>query len=118
MRILYRSREESARGNEKRAARIREFVTAHSTSFTQETISAYESGKHYPGVASLLKLSKTFHASCDYILGLSNVRLPEQSISQINKNHILLEKWSKMDSRQRSLALAYMDGLLDMTEKQ
>lgn len=84
----------------------------------QETISAYESGKHYPSVASLLKLSKTFHASCDYILGLSNVRLPEQSISQINKNHILLEKWSKMDSRQRSLALAYMDGLLDMTEKQ
>ena len=30
---------------------------------SQETISAYESGKHYPSVAALLRLSEIFHAS-------------------------------------------------------
>ena len=43
---------------------------------SQETISAYESGKHYPSVAALLRLSEIFHASCDYILGLSDIRFP------------------------------------------
>ena len=83
----------------------------------QETISAYESGKHYPSVASLLRLSRIFHASCDYILGISDVRLPDQNINKTNQEYILLEKWNRLNARQRSLALAYMDGLLDMAEK-
>ena len=41
---------------------------------SQEAVSAYENGKHYPSVSTLLKLSAIFHASCDYILGLSDIR--------------------------------------------
>lgn len=50
---------------------------------SQETISAYENGKHYPSVAALLKLSEIFHASCDYILGLSEVRYPQENTKEL-----------------------------------
>ena len=30
---------------------------------SQETVSAYESGKHYPSVAILIRLSEIFHTS-------------------------------------------------------
>lgn len=41
---------------------------------TQETVSAYEIGKHYPSVKSLLKMVDLFDASIDYILCLSDIR--------------------------------------------
>lgn len=78
---------------------------------SQETISAYESGKHYPSVAALLKLSKIFHASCDYILGLSDIRFPYK-ISDLSKDEFqLLNKWNTLDSRKKELLLAYLEGL-------
>ena len=41
---------------------------------TQETISAYENNVHMPSLAALMKMSKIFNASMDYIMGQSNVR--------------------------------------------
>ena len=41
---------------------------------SQETVSAYEKGKHYPSVSTLIQLFQLFHVSCDYILGLSDCR--------------------------------------------
>ena len=80
---------------------------------SQETISAYESGKHYPSVSSLVKLSQIFNASCDYILGISPIRFPaQQSIN--NKDSVILSKWSILDSRQQELVLSYIKGLIDM----
>ena len=43
-------------------------------SVSQETVSAYENGKHFPSVQSLIKISEIFNVSCDYILGLSDVK--------------------------------------------
>lgn len=80
---------------------------------SQETISAYESGKHYPSVASLLKLSQIFNSSCDYILGLSDIRVPNKK-STPNVDTVLLTKWSLLDNHQRDLAIAYINGLIDM----
>lgn len=80
---------------------------------SQETISAYESGKHYPSVASLLKLSQIFNSSCDYILGLSDVRFPSHKNAP-NVDTVLLTKWSLLDNHQRDLAIAYINGLIDM----
>lgn len=78
---------------------------------SQETISAYESGKHYPSVASLLKLSQIFHTSCDYILGLSNIRLPYQIKDLTTEEHLFLVKFNTLDARKKELLLAYLDGL-------
>ncbi|MBR1931190.1 MAG: helix-turn-helix transcriptional regulator, partial [Lachnospiraceae bacterium] len=41
---------------------------------TQETISAYEHGRHMPSLEALMKMSDFFNASMDYIMGLSDVR--------------------------------------------
>lgn len=78
---------------------------------SQETISAYESGKHYPSVTALLKLSEIFHASCDYILGVSDIRFPYKISDLSPQEHTLLLKWNSLDSRKKELLLAYIDGL-------
>lgn len=79
---------------------------------SQEAVSAYENGKHYPSVATLLKLSNIFHASCDYILGLSESRYITK-IDQIPDDEgMLLEKWRSLDERKKAVLLAYADGLL------
>lgn len=78
---------------------------------SQETVSAYESEKHYPNVASLLKLSEIFHASCDYILGLSDVRWPYQSASLTPIEEKLLAEWNTLSDQKKALLSAYLDGL-------
>lgn len=35
-------------------------------------VSSYESGSRYPSYESLIKLSKMFHVSTDYLLGLTS----------------------------------------------
>lgn len=79
---------------------------------SQETISAYENGKHYPSVAALLKLSEIFRASCDYILGLSEVRYPQTNTRLTLEESQLLNKWNSLDNRKKELLCAYLDGLI------
>lgn len=81
---------------------------------SQETISAYESGKHYPSVTALMKLSQIFQASCDYILGLSNVRFALPSTALTDSEYLLLQKWKHLNMHQKDIALAYIDGLISM----
>ena len=40
---------------------------------TQETISAYEHNRHLPSLTALMKMSRLFDVSMDYIMGLSDV---------------------------------------------
>lgn len=79
----------------------------------QETISAYESGKHYPSVQSLLKMSELFGASCDYILGVSNIRKPVKEGLLPNDEAGLLYQYRKLGSIQKAKAAAYLEGLAE-----
>lgn len=79
---------------------------------SQETISSYESGKHYPNVSNLIKLSQLFHASCDYILGISDVRHPYQKDDLKDDEQLLLEKYNVLESQKKALLHAYLEGLL------
>lgn len=79
---------------------------------SQETISSYESGKHYPSVSNLLKLSELFHASCDYILGVSDVKHPYKREDLKNDELLLLEKYSILENQKKALLHAYLEGLL------
>lgn len=78
---------------------------------SQETVSAYESEKHYPSVASLIHLSKIFHASCDYILGLSPVRNPSVPGSLGHEEQYVVERFQRLPRRKKELFLAYLRGL-------
>lgn len=79
---------------------------------SQEAVSAYENGKHYPSVSTLLKLSDIFHASCDYILGLSDTRYISNMGQTPEDEMILLDKWRALDEKRKAVLLAYADGLL------
>ena len=79
---------------------------------SQETVSAYEKEKHFPSFSQLVRLSKLFHASIDYIMGLSDVRNPSNTAirSDLQK---LLACCMYLEKTQVELATAYVQGLLD-----
>lgn len=77
----------------------------------QETISAYEHGKHYPSLASLIKMTEIFNAGIDYIMGLSDVRNPIKSLSK--DEQLALSLYKSLSKAKKELALAYMQGLTD-----
>lgn len=79
---------------------------------TQETVSAYEIGKHSPSVKSLLRMASLFDVSIDYILGLSDIRKAstDKILSQDESKFILL--YRKMNPHQKEKILAFMQGQL------
>ena len=79
---------------------------------SQETVSSYENGKHYPSVQTLLRLSEIFKASCDYILGLSDVRNVMTACSSPEEAN-LTALYRSLYPQERKLAQAYMQGLVD-----
>lgn len=80
---------------------------------SQETISAYEIGKHYPSVEILIKMSKLFSASFDYILGYSNIRLPKTENCLLDDEMKALALYRALNSMQRNKVISYMQGMLD-----
>ena len=85
---------------------------------SQETVSAYEMGKHYPSVKSLIKLRDIFGVNIDYILGLSNDRYHPLQISDLRDDEIaLLQIYRKLDVSGREQAKAYMEGYLAAIQK-
>ncbi len=83
---------------------------------SQETVSAYENQKHYPSFLQLVKLSDLFHASIDYIMGLSEVRVPK-NVSDREDISALLHLSSRMTDTQIQLALSYVQGILDSSNE-
>lgn len=80
---------------------------------SQETVSAYENQKHYPSFVQLVKLSNLFHASIDYIMGLSQVRSPSPAEDGTESLHRLTALAAQLDPQQRERVLAYIQGILD-----
>ena len=78
---------------------------------SQETVSAYEKGKYYPSFQTLLKLSKIFNSSIDYIMGLTDIN--DFSVTLSQEESILLNLYCKLEETQKEKALAYMQGLYD-----
>lgn len=79
---------------------------------SQETISAYESGRHFPSYIKLVQLSELFGVSIDYLMGRSEV--PNPIKSELTENErCLLNNYRKLDDLHRAKAEAYLQGLLD-----
>ena len=74
----------------------------------QETISAYEIGKHYPGAKALIQLSNLFSTSIDYILGLSDIRLPVSESCLPDDEAQLLNIYRNLNITDKEKALSYM----------
>ena len=75
----------------------------------QETISAYEHGKHYPSINSLIKMMEIFNVGIDYIMGFSNVRNPVEELTE--DEQIILRCFKLLSDQKKELAKAYLKGL-------
>ena len=73
----------------------------------QETISAYEQGRHLPSVTSLMKLSVILDASMDYIMMKSDVRNVVQVKSLSDNETRLLRYYKKLNTSGKEKALSY-----------
>lgn len=78
---------------------------------SQETVSAYESGKHYPSVATLIKLASLFHTSCDYILGISSQRNNSMPRNLDSTEQLVLERLRRLPDNKKEILVAYLEGL-------
>ena len=80
---------------------------------TQETISAYENGRHYPTVENLIKMSEIFGVSCDYILGISDVKTIAASGEYSPEEIILVSEYRSSTPTERKMISAYIQGIKD-----
>lgn len=80
---------------------------------TQTTVSGYEIGKSYPSVDTLLKLSKIFNASCDYILGISDVKTIQSGGEYSEDEILLVSEYRSLSPTERKMVRAYIQGIND-----
>jgi transcriptional regulator with XRE-family HTH domain len=82
---------------------------------TQETISAYEHGKHLPSLAALIRMSEIFHTSMDYIMGLSPTEQSHNSEYYANdeQRDYLMRCYRRLGTKNKARLVSYAEGLLD-----
>mgnify|MGYP000305509201 CR=1 FL=1 len=86
---------------------------------SQETISAYENGKHNPSTKSLIRLREIFQVSIDYILGLSDTRYERiETNSQAQDETRLINLYRKLDSLGKERITSYLEGYINALEAQ
>lgn len=86
-------------------------------SVSQETISAYEKGKHFPSAQNLIKMSEIFNVSCDYILGLSDVKNIQTGGKYTADEISLISEYRSLSPSEKTLVKAYMQGFSDKRNK-
>lgn len=82
----------------------------------QETISAYERGKAVPTCENLIKIAKYLNTSTDYLLGLSDMKLPYNRITldKLSEDELsLLIKYRNLSISEKSKLCGYLDCLSD-----
>ena len=77
----------------------------------QETISAYEKGKHAPSLKSLIKLADLFDVSIDYLVGRSDVRKMERRDALLEDEALLLSRFRSLNTIDKARMLAYSQGM-------
>ncbi len=76
---------------------LRQADVAAATGIDQRTLSNYETGKTNPDSFAIIKLAEFFGVSCDYLLGVNDVSVPNKTTLKKELNDIKkrLEQISK-----------------------
>lgn len=81
---------------------------------SQKMISAYETGKSEPSVATLMNMASIFNTSVDYIIGYSDIRQPLDKLIQSSLTEDeceLLNGFRALPLKQQHIALGVILGL-------
>ena len=84
---------------------------------SQETVSAYENGKHLPSLKSLIKMADIFHVSTDYLIGRSDVRKQSSSAMSSLGRGLVADGFLDLDTVDKARLVAYAQGLSDKSLK-
>lgn len=79
---------------------------------SQTMISRYELGIAYPDIETLIAIAQHYHVSVDYLLGVSESKLPYSKSDLSTKEQEMLFLFKRLDSAQKDKAIAYIQGLL------
>lgn len=83
---------------------------------SQETISAYENGKAYPSVDTLLKLCDIFNVSADFLLDRTDVKLTVNDFCDKNLSPDemeLVDNFRKLSHLKKNRALGLVMGMCE-----
>lgn len=74
---------------------------------SQETVSAYESGRHFPSYKNLVRMSELFGVGIDYLMG----RTGEAPGGLTEAEQALLQSYRRLEGIDRARAEAYIQAL-------
>jgi transcriptional regulator with XRE-family HTH domain len=77
------------------------------TGISKGTMSRYETGQRNPTLDTLLRLSKYFHVSIDYLAGLSDIQSPKYSLTE------LASMYNQLTDDQKVKAILFINKLLE-----
>ena len=81
---------------------------------SQKMISAYENGTHQPSIETLIRMSKIFNVSVDYIIGISNIKASAEKFSTTGLTSIELEMldiFKQLDKEKQQKAIGILFAL-------
>ena len=83
---------------------------------SQASISKYEVGSAEPDIGTITKLAKYFNVSTDYLLGVSEIKMPltKSDLTDTEIEHLVVYK--SLTKMQKEKVSAYIQGILDESE--
>jgi transcriptional regulator with XRE-family HTH domain len=83
---------------------------------SQASVSKYEIGSAEPDIGTIVKLAEYFNVSTDYLLGVSEIKLPltKSDLSDMEIEHLVA--YRSLSKIQKEKVCAYIQGILDESE--
>ena len=80
---------------------------------SQTMISRYELEQAYPDIEMLIKLAQHFGVSVDYLIGLSESKLPYTKSNLSEQEQQMLFLFKRLSKTQKEKAVSYVEGMLE-----
>ena len=80
---------------------------------SQTMISRYELGESWPDIETLIAIAQHYYVSVDYLLGISESKLPYSKSDLSKKEQEMLFLFKRLDNAQKDKAMAYIQGMID-----
>ena len=80
---------------------------------SQTMISRYELGQAYPDVEMLITLAEHFGVSVDYLIGVSDSKLPYTKSNLSEQEQQVLFMFKRLSKVQKEKTISYIEGMLE-----
>ena len=80
---------------------------------SQTMISRYELEQAYPDVEMLINLAQHFGVSVDYLIGVSESKLPYTKSNLSEQEQQMLFLFKRLSKTQKEKAVSYIEGMLE-----